>query len=304
MKTPDPRDVKSRRAPTLAKRSSMVRAEPSLEGVPNNVRVVRAEAVDQASFNELTPLLVRGAMTRAIARWTDDWLLENFGDIECQVSLDSRPANSTFREYEPLRDYLEGLRETKTPRREVEYIFQPRMEHAFEPGKARPAEDLDVPRPIWRLGEDTSWWLTLGPTLSGTLPHFHRAAINVLARGRKRWAIYVGSNPIHTQKLLQEGFSEYGAGSQVQDWFVRECPQLRSRRRVQLWECVQEPGDLLYVPPYFIHAVVNLEPVLGFSIQFFSRRDFRRLAAHREGFSQALRSPDPKTVAPGFPRRW
>ena len=50
------------------------------------------------------------------------------------------------------------------------------------------------------------------------------------------------------------------------DWFIRECPKLRSRR-VQLWEFAQEAGDLVYIPAFFIHAVVNLEPVVGFTVE-------------------------------------
>ena len=139
-----------------------------------------------------------------------------------------------------------------------------------------------MPAAILGLGEDTSWWLTVGPTLSGTLPHYHRPAMNVLARGRKRWAIYVGANLHANNRLKNEGLRDYGIGTQAKDWFVRECPNLRSRRRVQLWEFAQEAGDLVYIPSFFIHAVVNLEPVVGFSVMFYQPKDRAALAEHRQ----------------------
>jgi len=66
--------------------------------------------------------------------------------------------------------------------------------------------------------------------------------------------------------LLQESYRCYNSGSQAMDWFIRECPKLRSRK-VRLWEFAQEAGDLVYIPAFFIHAVVNLEPVVGFTVK-------------------------------------
>jgi hypothetical protein len=262
--------------------------DKSLADFPTNVRVVGVDEFDEASFDELTPLIVRGAVTRASKKWTDEWLLQRFGSVDCQVSLDSRPAMGAFRKHMTLGEYLDRLAKSKASDRPPEYVFQPRMEVEG----ADFLEDLDVPAAILGLGEDTSWWLTVGPALSGTLPHNHGSAINALARGRKRWAIYVGADRGEHEKVLQEGFRDYSSGSQAKDWFVLECPRLRSRRRVQLWECAQEAGDLLYVPALCIHAVVNLEPVVAFSAQFFKAQDFARLAEHRQGFSNRIRKTD------------
>jgi hypothetical protein len=270
-----------------------------------NVRVVGVDEFDEVSFDEQAPLIVRGAVARASQKWTDKWLLQHFGSLYCQVSLDSRLSRGAFRKHMTLVEYLDILAKSKASDPPPEYLFQPRMEHEFEGGTDL-FEDLDVPAAILGLGEDTSWWLNVGSTLAGTLPHVHRSAINALARGRKRWAIYVGANQGENKKLLGEGFRDYDSGSQAKDWFVRECPKLRSSRRLQLWECAQEAGDLLYVPAYFIHAVVNLEPVVGFSIQFFQPQDFAWLAKHRRGgplrvAPEYLSGPEP--VRPRGPMR-
>jgi len=266
--------------------SSEREGDEGLGDFPTNVRVVTVDEFDEASFDPLAPLIVKGAVTRAGKKWADEWLRERFGTVDCQVNLDSRLSRPAFRKHMTLDEYLDSLAKSKASEQFLEYVFQPRMEVEGDANEL--LEDLDVPAAILDLGEDTSWWLTVGPALAGTLPHYHRSAINVLARGRKRWAIYVCGSPGENRMLLQEGFRDYSSGSQAKDWFVRECPKLRSRRRVHLWECAQEAGDLLYVPAYFIHGVVNLEPVVGFSIQFFQRRDFARLAAHRRGSLQGI----------------
>jgi hypothetical protein len=98
------------------------------------------------------------------------------------------------------------------------------------------------------LGVAGKWRFFVGPPGSGTLPHNHYNAINALARGRKRWAIYQGTEPGGTRRLLAESYRDYDSGSQARDWFVNDCPELRSRRNVRLWELAQAPGDVVFIP--------------------------------------------------------
>src|SRR5215510_9054084 len=173
----------------------------SLGNFPTNVRVVGVDEFDEASFDEQAPLIIRSAVTRASKKWTDEWLLQRFGNVSCWVNLDSRPTIRAFRKNMDLAEYLDILAKSKASDQPPGYLFQPRMELEFE-READLLEDLDVPNAILNLGDDRSWMLFVGPALSGTLPHIHRDAINILARGRKRWAIYVGAHPGETEELL------------------------------------------------------------------------------------------------------
>jgi hypothetical protein len=247
----------------------------SFEDFPANVRVIGVNEFDEAAFDELAPLVIKGAAARATHKWTNKWLIEHFGTASCRVCLDSRPAltDLAFKKYVALSEYLDGQATSNTSNDAPEYLFHPWMERDFEE-VADLFRDLDVPPAILDLGEAGKWRLFVGPALSGTLPHFHNYAINALARGQKRWAIYVGADEGETAKLLEEGYRNYGTGSQARDWFAQECPKLRSRQQVQLWEFTQAAGDLVYIPNFFIHAVLNLEPVLGFGVEFFQRQNF------------------------------
>jgi hypothetical protein len=241
---------------------------PRLEDFRSNVAVVEREEVRRGNFDELVPLVIRGAMTRATEKWTDRWLVRQFGEGSHQVSLDSRPAVKQYKKQVSLPEYLEALASPGRSAQHPEYLFQTWLERHFE-GARDLLDDLDVPPPILRLGVAGKWRLFVGPSLSGTLPHHHRSAINALARGRKRWAIYAGRGPARTARLLDEGYRGYESGAQARDWFLRELPTLRSRPDVRLWELAQEPGDLVYIPGGYIHAIVNLEPVVGFGAELF-----------------------------------
>jgi histone arginine demethylase JMJD6 len=247
----------------------------ALEHAPRNVPVVDAADVVPATFDPRTPLVVRGAMDRAMRTWTDTWLLERFGDAAHTVTLDARPAIEGFKKRVSLSEFLRHQGRGEQP----EYLFQTWLECHFDAAQDL-LGDLDVPPVILRLGLAGKWRMFVGPAMSGTLPHHHHAAINALARGRKRWAIFAGRGPGHTRRLLEEGYAAYDRGSLAADWFVRECPRLRARPRVRLWELIQEPGDLVFIPEGHIHAIVNLDPVLGFGAELFpSLQAYRRSPA-------------------------
>jgi hypothetical protein len=42
--------------------------------------MVGVHEFDAVSFDKMTPLLVKGAVPRASEKWTDEWLLQCFGD--------------------------------------------------------------------------------------------------------------------------------------------------------------------------------------------------------------------------------
>jgi hypothetical protein len=225
------------------------------------VDTVEIKDFDEAAFDRSSPLLIKGAAARAVQKWTDEWLHERLKGQLCQVSRDSRPSLTQFKTKVQFNHYLKGLENAST----ADYLFDSQRD--FD-GVSDLLTDLDVPPAISRLGDATMYRLFVGPALSGTLPHYHTYAINALARGRKRWAIYVGRHRRHTTQLLRDSYRRYGAGCQAKDWFIQECPNLRSRPNVRIWEFVQNAGDLVYIPRLFIHAIINTEPVVGITVEF------------------------------------
>jgi hypothetical protein len=235
-------------------------------GFPVQIGVVDSHTVGQDSFDPRVPLIVRGALDRARPKWTDDWLVNRFGEDECQVSLDSRTARENYKRQMPLAKFLKSMK-TDTSGGSLEYLFHSSV------GSEAAEEllgDLDIPQVILDLGEPSLHRFFVGPESSGTLPHFHTHAVNALARGRKRWAIYEGVNRWVTRALMRKSLRDFGSGSQAHDWFKSECGKLRHRPMVRLWEFVQEAGDLVFIPGGLLHAVVNLDPVVGFTVEFES----------------------------------
>jgi len=87
-----------------------------------------------------------------------------------------------------------------------------------------------------------------GPKGSGSPPHFHRDAINGLVYGVKHWYIWPPNKAFFSVQ-------------HVQDWISRH-------NNSDVIECVQFPGDVLYIPDNWGHAVINEEHSIGFAYEF------------------------------------
>ena len=255
-----------------------------LESIPNAVPILTIDEATRETIDLETPLIIRGASDRARVKWTDARLIEFMGDRRCVVSLDSRPRLGPNRKECLLSEFLQKQPfespggEPPADVGDLEYLF-----HA-EVDTARASEllaDLDLPPRILQLGNPRLFQLFVGPAWSGTLPHCHERAINALTRGRKRWAIYVGRDKRETEALRKESHQTYGSGSQAAPWFAVECEKLRSRG-IRFWDFIQEPGDVVYIPTFYLHAVMNLEPVVGISAELHSEKDEERRRARAE----------------------
>jgi JmjC domain, hydroxylase len=99
----------------------------------------------------------------------------------------------------------------------------------------------------------------LGPAGSGAQPHTHREAVNVIAYGRKLWAIFPPAHALYGTLPASRFFSS------ALPSILRTAPHT-----VRL--CVQDAGDALYIPADFAHAVLNLEATVGVAVEFDSIR--------------------------------
>ena len=116
----------------------------------------------------------------------------------------------------------------------------------------------------------------LGGPGSGAPPHYHEDAWNVLAYGKKAWYIVPPSAaeymtvPIHEyilevlpktkDKLVSTTNKNITTSSTSSFWGPNSRPLT----------CIQEAGDVIYVPHGWGHGVLNLETVIGYAVEFHS----------------------------------
>ena len=97
------------------------------------------------------------------------------------------------------------------------------------------------------------WYL--GPAGTGAQMHFHSHAWNWLVHGRKKWYLLPPRHATYAQRHIN-------AGGLLPPELVRHAIT-----------CVQEAGEVVFVPHSWGHATRNLEPSIGWATEFsFDRR--------------------------------
>ena len=116
-----------------------------------------------------------------------------------------------------------------------------------------PFLEFESAKMVERKPAAIQWYL--GPRNSGAPIHFHGDAWNALAHGRKRWL------------LLPPAEARYSA-QPISQWLQEDAAQLERLGQEPPLECVQEAGDVLYVPCDWGHGVLNLEASVGVAVEF------------------------------------
>ena len=117
-------------------------------------------------------------------------------------------------------------------------------------------------------------WLLLGPCRSGTKLHIDplaTSAWNTLIAGRKRWILFPPDVPGDAVK--GRPYKKAGEDDEAVDYFLTLLPRLKSTRpdlAARCIEFVQEPGETVFVPGGWWHAVLNLEDTIAITQNFCS----------------------------------
>ena len=89
----------------------------------------------------------------------------------------------------------------------------------------------------------------VGRTGSGAPHHFHYQALNVLARGEKKWFLFPPNRAAFTVKP---------ASVWLKDDYQPE----------EAFQCVQKESDVIYIPANWGHATQNSRFSMGIALEF------------------------------------
>ena len=253
-----------------------------------HVSELTLESFHERFERQLKPCLVVGAMDDwpAKGNWGFAALRAEFGErpLKCGEDDDGYSVKLKLKHFLRYQCDPSGARKDDSPL----YVFDSAFDN--NPVTAKLLEDYKIPaifsedlfglvgekrRPPYR------WWL-VGPERSGTTVHIDplgTSAWNALARGRKLWVLF----PPHLSKKLLKGkeFIAKGRDDEPIDWFADILPRMLRHYGDELQSemsvVVQVPGEIIYVPSGWWHAVLNLDDTVAVTQNYCSSANFEKV---------------------------
>ena len=160
-------------------------------------------------------------------------------------------------------------------------------------------------------------WIVFGPPRSGSSVHIDplaTSAWNALISGRKRWALYPPRS-VDKETIKPRGI---GLDGEAVTWFNKMYPRTttgewKARGLPPPIDVIQHPGEIMFVPDGWWHAVLNLDHTMAVTQNFSTSARFdavwritRRARPKMSGkWLEKLRlvRPDLAAVADAQPRR-
>lgn len=121
-------------------------------------------------------------------------------------------------------------------------------------------------------------WFLVGPKRSGTCVHVDplgTSAWNTLLVGRKRWVLFPPDVPKHI--VQAKAFVRSGEDDEAVNYFMDLLPRLKQAHAPECIELIQYPGDTIFVPGGWWHAVLNIEDAVAVTQNFCSPQNFSRV---------------------------
>ena len=250
----------------------------------SKIRHVSASCSEEiTNLDPLFPAIISYGTTLpgwAFPALTPSALAEDFGDLLLELSgpldNDGTPQITTCSDFlnhiwtpdEPLRCVFDGDVLNDCPK--LDDLYREPCVPSLGFGH-RPALLDSLPRHL----QPQQRWLLIGPPGSGTCLHQDpdfTCAWNTVAYGCKRWAV-----------LAPEAFSEYEGGDcSIETWFESIWPGLcknNNAEGIPAFEFLQRPGDVVFVPAGWWHAVMNVELSVGITHNFIRQETLQRIVS-------------------------
>jgi len=204
--------------------------------------LTRNEFLHRYAYSE--PVIIRNIDNRLFRQLsTRERLLHDFGDVTIQLSSANtysyHRVTATFGEY--VKQYMRP-QNLNMKGNETFYLFGDIDRNEWDSLLKHYRQPTDYVPPTYTTA------LSFGVAGAGTgVPfHVHGPGFAEVIYGRKRWFLYApGNRPI------------FDPDTTTLKWFMEEYPNLVGDKRP--YECVMNPGEVIYFPDMWWHATLNVD---------------------------------------------
>ncbi|MCH1583593.1 MAG: cupin-like domain-containing protein [Flavobacteriales bacterium] len=223
---------------------------------------------------------------KCVENWSMPWLRENYGSDEVSI-FDPLASSSSEVRYDvevtdlsTVLDAIESGDNSKYSRFNRLLYDHPELVRDFD------WEWLQRARSSWSSGK--TYQVFIGG--KGTRTSLHCAGEHNLftqVEGRKHWHLIEPSADIWLDPPITRTPYFYS----VFDPASADYTRFPGMEYAQVWECLLEPGDVLFNPPFWWHQVTNTTPSIGVGFRWFDLLENIKINA--VGTAMTLMSTNP-----------
>uniref|UniRef100_A0A7S4VSV2 JmjC domain-containing protein n=2 Tax=Alexandrium monilatum TaxID=311494 RepID=A0A7S4VSV2_9DINO len=225
------------------------------------------------------PAIIEDAcgMWPAMQRWSIEALEERFKNVPFKVAKDDKGKKLRMK-FKYYADYIRRQQDDSPL-----YLFETNVD---DNGYIRPlVNDYEQPeyfphdwlalvnndaRPPYR-------WFCIGPKRSGTTVHIDplgTSAWNAVTHGRKRWVLF---EPKENKRVVKgRDVIRKGEDDEAVMYFDFILPRIKKAHpELKVYEGIQGPGDIIFVPGDWWHGVLNLDDTVAVTQNYCGPDNFR-----------------------------
>lgn len=246
-------------------------------------RVKREDLTPESFFKDFAsqsrPVIIEGAASHwpAMKEWSVNRLRDRFRHVSFKVGEDSKRKKLRMK-MKYFVDYMK-YQQDDNPLYLFEATFHDNTEMLsllddFETPDLFPHDWLNLmnrdSRPPFR-------WFCIGPKRSGTTVHVDplgTSAWNAVTHGCKRWVLFEPQTPKRVVKA--KGLKQKGEDDEAVMYFDFLLPRLKQTYPdVRVYEGLQKPGDVIFVPGRWWHGVLNTEDCVAVTQNYCGPDNFK-----------------------------
>lgn len=250
--------------------------------------ISRFKTVDRLSCLTPEQFVEKYEFTRTPVIFTDivkHWpiyqiLKRNFTNLSLKKDLLTLPGRSLTPlrcefTYMNLDDYVRYAKE-QVDERPI-YMFDSEFSQVLDSEKMYTVPEHFARDDYFRLLGETVRpkyrWIIAGPARGGSSFHVdpnYTHAWNANLTGRKRWLLFPPSSP-PPGVVPSSDMSEVATPLSLTEWLLNNYEASVTQLQHVGYECICEPGDLIFVPCGWWHSVVNLQDSVAITQNYISR---------------------------------
>ncbi|KAK7462076.1 hypothetical protein BaRGS_00038524, partial [Batillaria attramentaria] len=226
-----------------------------------NIKRVSVNDLDgerfEKEFRYKNPVLItfpNGAADWTVPeKWSQDYLRKNYGQRQMDTgsSLEILRGNGHTNKRHSFIEFTDRLmRQTFQGSDEARSFV---WDHGFY-READFSSSLRLPPYLAERDNLDGGTFYLGASGSGVSFHTHNDGRGAMVFGRKRWFVYPATRSPPGGLLPLS----------VMEWYAHIYPKLPEEERPL--ECVQEAGEIFYIPEGYYHAVINIGDTIGMAL--------------------------------------